>query len=69
MFKKRILVTGGAGFIGFTLSRELLNKDVELIVLDNFSDYYDPNLKRSRHQVLLNESKLTPLIPLMTSNC
>jgi len=36
MVKKRILITGGAGFIGSHLSKRLLNEGNEVICLDNF---------------------------------
>ena len=45
---KNILVTGAAGFIGFHLCRDLLNKDYIITALDNINDYYDPELKYSR---------------------
>jgi len=35
---KRILVIGGAGFLGYHLTRKLLAENAEVIVLDNFSD-------------------------------
>lgn len=41
-----ILITGGAGFIGSHLSERLLERGDRLVVLDNLSDYYDPELKR-----------------------
>ncbi len=42
-----ILITGGAGFIGSHLVEHLLAMGRErLVVLDNFNDYYDPQLKR-----------------------
>ena len=34
---KRVLVTGGAGFIGSNLIKELLKKDYEIVSLDNYS--------------------------------
>jgi len=40
-----ILITGGAGFIGSTLADRLLSKGNKIIVLDNFNDYYDVNIK------------------------
>ncbi|HEY6874263.1 MAG TPA: GDP-mannose 4,6-dehydratase [Geobacteraceae bacterium] len=42
----RILVTGGAGFIGSHLCERLLSAGHDLIVIDNFADFYDPRLKR-----------------------
>ncbi|MFY0687815.1 MAG: NAD-dependent epimerase [Cyclobacteriaceae bacterium] len=45
---KPILVTGAAGFIGFHLSKRLLDEGYEVVGLDNLNDYYDPNLKKSR---------------------
>lgn len=40
------LITGGAGFIGSHLVDKLIEQGREIIVLDNFSDYYEPGLKR-----------------------
>ena len=45
---KRILVTGAAGFIGFHLSRRLLERGDEVIGVDNLNDYYDVRLKEDR---------------------
>ena len=50
-----ILITGSAGFIGFNLSKDLLNKKgYKIIGIDNFNDYYDVNLKKSRNKILKN---------------
>ena len=44
----KILVTGSAGFIGSALSIKLLDRDDQVIGIDNHNDYYDPALKKSR---------------------
>lgn len=49
-----ILVTGGAGFIGSALSRRLADEGHTVTVIDNFNEYYDPELKRARQKNLLN---------------
>ena len=41
----KILVTGGAGFIGSNLVDKLLSEEHEITVIDNFNDYYDPAIK------------------------
>ena len=46
--KKRILVTGAAGFIGFYLCKKLLKAKYEIVGIDNLNNYYDVNLKRAR---------------------
>ena len=42
----RVLVTGGAGFIGSHVSEALLDRGDRVLALDNFSPFYDPSLKR-----------------------
>ena len=44
----RILVTGAAGFIGFHLSRQLLERGDEVVGIDNLNAYYDVRLKEAR---------------------
>ena len=46
--KKNILVTGGAGFIGFHLTKQLLKKNFSVFGIDNINNYYDENLKLNR---------------------
>ena len=50
----RILVTGGAGFVGAHICKVLKQEGHELKVIDNFSPYYSVNLKESRVIALLN---------------
>ena len=49
---KVILVTGAAGFIGFHLSKQLLEKGVKIIGYDNINEYYDVRLKYARLDIL-----------------
>ncbi len=43
---QQVLVTGGAGFIGSHLAERLLASGVNVVGLDNFDEYYDPQIKR-----------------------
>ncbi|WP_066055720.1 SDR family NAD(P)-dependent oxidoreductase [Robertmurraya korlensis] len=45
---KTYLVTGAAGFIGYYLSRNLLEQGCKVIGIDNVNDYYDVHLKHTR---------------------
>ena len=47
-----VLVTGAAGFIGFHLSRKLLDKGNQVIGVDNLNPYYDVSLKKARLDLL-----------------
>jgi len=49
---KKVLITGGAGFIGAHLAQRLLAGGVEVVGLDNLNDYYDPQLKKNRMAAL-----------------
>ena len=50
--KKKILITGICGFIGFHLSQALLKRGDAVVGLDNFNAYYTPELKRARERHL-----------------
>tara|TARA_Y100000816_G_scaffold280999_1_gene255033 strand:+ start:643 stop:1665 length:1023 start_codon:yes stop_codon:yes gene_type:complete len=50
--KKKILVSGSAGFIGFSLGIKLLERGNEVVGVDNHNNYYDPKLKDARLKLL-----------------
>ena len=56
---KRVLITGTAGFIGFHLAKLLLAEGFLVHGIDAMTDYYDVNLKRRRHQMLLQSSSFS----------
>ena len=53
-----VLVTGGAGFIGFHTAKALLERGDSVIVVDNFNDYYDASLKEDRIKDLIQTKRL-----------
>lgn len=48
----RILVTGAAGFVGFSVSQKLLQQGHQVVGLDNLNNYYDPTIKMARLDLL-----------------
>lgn len=56
---KKYLITGGAGFIGFFLSKRLLETGAEVIGFDNLNDYYEVSLKETRLKELEEFDKYT----------
>jgi UDP-glucuronate 4-epimerase len=58
---KKILVTGAAGFIGFYLSKKLVERGDEVVGLDSLNDYYDVNLKLDRLKQLKFERTFRPV--------
>lgn len=56
---KVYLITGAAGFIGFHLSKKLLDKGCRVIGVDNINNYYDINLKNERLENLKHFEKFT----------
>lgn len=53
----KVLVTGAAGFIGFHLTLALLNRDDEVVGIDNLNNYYDPALKHLRLNEIAKHSR------------
>lgn len=53
---KTYLITGGAGFIGSHLADNLLKEGSKIIVIDNFCDFYSPDLKEKNVKENLNNS-------------
>jgi len=48
----KVLVTGGAGFIGFHVCKTLFEQGHDVVTIDNYNSYYDPKLKRARSAIL-----------------
>ena len=57
----RVLITGGAGFIGSALALRLLERGDEVVSIDCLNDYYDVELKKSRLARTLEYDKFTDL--------
>ena len=53
LLSMHILITGSSGFIGYHLSKLLLNNNCKVVGLDNHNSYYDIKLKRNRNSLLL----------------
>lgn len=53
----RVLITGGAGFIGSAVAKKLMDRGDEVVIIDNFNDYYDPKLKEDRVKIFLKGYK------------
>src|SRR5579863_7277847 len=47
MDSQRVLVTGGAGFIGSHLTEALVRRNLQVTVVDNLDDFYAPSSKRA----------------------
>jgi len=56
---ENVLVTGAAGFIGFQLSRRLLDDGIRVTGLDNLNPYYDVQLKKDRLAQLTSRSNFS----------
>lgn len=49
---KRVLVTGGAGFIGSSVAEYLLNRGDDVVIVDEMNDYYDVRIKENNLRLL-----------------
>jgi UDP-glucuronate 4-epimerase len=49
---KKVLVTGGAGFIGSNVAEYLLSRGDDVVIVDEINDYYDVNIKESNIKLL-----------------
>ena len=63
----KYLITGAAGFIGFHLTKKLIEKKIFVIGIDNLNDYYDKSLKINRLKIL-KKSKYFKFIKLDISD-
>jgi len=52
----RALVTGAAGFIGSHLCERLLSEGIDIVAIDSFTDYYNPQRKREHIKSLMNKN-------------
>ena len=52
---KKVLVTGGAGFIGSHVAQYLLSRGDDVVIIDEMNDYYDVSIKESNLKMLLDQ--------------
>lgn len=62
---KKVLVTGSAGFIGYHLSRLLLESGFAVHGFDGMTDYYDVRLKQRRHTMLLQNQHFAATVAML----
>lgn len=56
------LITGGAGFIGSHVAKALIERDENIVIIDDFNDRYDPRLKEARMENMFTQSSRPTLI-------
>ena len=52
---KKVLVTGGAGFIGSHVAEQLLERGDDVVIVDEVNDYYDVRIKHSNLKMLMDK--------------
>jgi len=57
---KKVLVTGGAGFIGSNVAEVLLDRGDDVVIVDEMNDYYDVSIKEMNLQLLRDKVKGMP---------
>jgi UDP-glucuronate 4-epimerase len=62
---RKVLVTGSAGFIGFHLSRVLLEEGFAVVGFDGMTEYYDVRIKQRRHQMLLQNQHFSAHVGML----
>lgn len=63
--RKKVLITGAAGFIGFHLSQKLSEEGFDIVGIDNINNYYDPELKLARlRELKIDTSVIIDTVPI-----
>jgi UDP-glucuronate 4-epimerase len=55
----KVLITGVAGFIGYSVAQRLLSDGMQIYGVDNLNNYYDVNLKKARLSNLQSQPSFT----------